>query len=137
MGLRKKNNQKIRRRVRRLNKWTGILACVTVITCQTIALSADVLDHPESQRALADFRGKVETVNPGTGQLVLKDESGQVITVQLASDTRILDVRNHNVESTALRPGDALLIYYNTRNLTALQIDLQPTVLQAFLGGTL
>src|SRR5437762_9432858 len=94
---------------------SGLIGWMLLATPFSTSPAADLLDHPDRQRTLAEVRGRVQSVDAATRQLLLKDDAGQMVAVMVIPDTRILDGHNHEIEWTALRPGERLLIYYNTR----------------------
>src|ERR1019366_4205350 len=70
------------------------------------------LMHPDRLKALAEIKGKIESIDESTHRIMLVDSANQKVTVIATPDTVATDSGNHSFSWTSLRAGDPVVVYY-------------------------
>jgi len=96
--------------------------------------NSTALMHPDRLKALAEIKGKIESIDEFTHRIMLVDSSNQKVTVIATPDTVVTDSGNHAFSWTSLRAGDPVLVYYEPKDHVALQIDRRSTAAESVLG---
>ena len=96
--------------------------------------NSTVLMHPDRLKALAEIKGKIESVDESTHRIMLVDSANQKVTVIATPDTVVMDSGNHAFSWTSLHAGDPVLVYYEPKDHVALQIDRRSTLVESVIG---
>jgi hypothetical protein len=90
--------------------------------------------HPEKDHSVAEIKGKVASLDLEAKRLTVVDDANHRVTVKVEPDSRLVDSENDVLKPTQLRVGDSVLLYYNTREQIAVQVDILPTPSDALIG---
>jgi len=130
---------------KRLNRKNEALRnCKALLTGLCVLLSAgggtlfaddsSALMHPDRLKALAEIKGKIQTIDVSSHRMVVEDSSNQKVTVTVTPDSVVTDSGNHAFNWTSLKAGDPVVVYYEPKEHVALQIDRRPTAAESVLG---
>jgi hypothetical protein len=110
-----------------------VVLILSVAFCQA-ADPSQLRLHPDLGRAVSEMDGKIQAIDIAGGRLTVEDKANQHVTVRIETDTRVMDSLDHVVQLTSLRPGDGVILYYDTRENSALQIDFQSDLSDTLIG---
>jgi len=114
--------------------WINLLIMAFAMSIGSADNTAQYVNHPDRDKKLTEIQGMVQSIDVAARRLTVKDPGGQVVTVHVNQDARVMNSENHVMQWTSLHTGDKVLAYYDTATSDAMQIDLRPGVGEVLLG---